>query len=282
MTCVPAMQVQYVFLDSGIGGLPYFSYFKTQVPYAKAVYIADTAHFPYGEKTRNEIQSYARTLTAKILDVFAPEVIVLVCNTLSVTALDMLRKEFDIPFVGTVPAVKQAAAVSRNKRIGIIATGRTIQEPYLDELINRYAADCFIEKRGDSPLVARIEQGLVFDDVQIQNAAVAPAIRQFTAAGTDTIVLACTHFLHIAAVFERNVPRGTGIIDSRQGVIAQLLRIAPPHVADTGSFQTTAAPPAGHGSGTACYGTGLITSQTEKRYLQYCKQFGLTWKGSLL
>lgn len=280
MASLSPRHIQYAFLDSGIGGMPYFSYFKTQVPQATAVYIADTAHFPYGEKTRNEIQSYACTITEKIITVFAPEVIVLVCNTLSVTALEMLRKKFPIPFVGTVPAVKQAVAVSRNKRIGIIATDRTIQEPYLDELIYRYTEGCFIEKRGDSPLVAQIEQGLAFENIETQDAAIAPAIRQFTAAGTDTIVLACTHFLHIADVFERNVPTGTRIIDSRQGVIAQLLRIAPPRSA--GSLAEYMETVSGIDGEIGCYGTGLIMPHTENRYLQYCRRFGLTWKGSLI
>ena len=123
------MGKKYVFLDSGIGGLPYFRYFHEKAPYAPAAYVADLEHFPYGEKTREEVIRYAIGVTEKIIARLNPAMIIVVCNTMSTAALDALRQTFPIPFVGTVPAVKVAAEVSANKHIGIIATARTINDP---------------------------------------------------------------------------------------------------------------------------------------------------------
>ncbi|MGP1454586.1 MAG: glutamate racemase [Treponema sp.] len=261
------MHIQYAFLDSGVGGMPYFSYFHAQAPTAHAVYIADTMHFPYGEKSTEEIISYAYHLSEKIIAQFHPDVIVIACNTMSVAALAALRERYTVPFIGTVPAVKLAAVRSVNKRIGIIATERTIHDPYLDKLAAAYAADCTIEKRADTLLVSQIENGLALRTTDEQKQAILPALQQFTQAGIDTLVLACTHFLHIADIFTECAAPHITVVDSREGVVKQTLKIAPPiAVPDQPSY---------------CYITGALSQQVDAQYRSLCKQFHLQWCGVL-
>ena len=262
------MHKGYVFLDSGIGGLPYFRYFHKKAPEASAAYVADLEHFPYGEKTREEVIKYAVGVTEKIIDRLAPKIVVVVCNTMSTAALDALRKTFSIPFVGTVPAVKVAAEVSANKRIGIIATARTISDPYLDNLIESFAADCTIEKRADAELVAKIENGLITASDEEKRKAIAPAIRQFKEVGVDTLVLACTHFLHLSETFAECAAPEIKIVDSLPGVVSHVLDVLP-------------LPPVAKASRSSCYVTGKITDRIDGLYRGYCKLFDLDWQGAL-
>ena len=126
----------FVFIDSGVGGIPYMTALLQKEPNASCVYVADNANFPYGEKTHEQVVSFVTNLVQKICDKFEPRVIVLACNTISVNALEAVRKEFsNVKFVGTVPAIKLAASVSKKKRIGLIATSSTCENPYNIEVI---------------------------------------------------------------------------------------------------------------------------------------------------
>ena len=113
----------FVFIDSGVGGIPYMTSLLKKEPGASCVYVADNKNFPYGEKSHDEVVACVTDVVEKICERFEPAVIVLACNTISVNALEVLRKKFpQVQFVGTVPAIKLAAAVSQKKRIGLIAS----------------------------------------------------------------------------------------------------------------------------------------------------------------
>lgn len=256
---------QYAFLDSGSGGLPYLAQLKTDAPNASCVYLADTAHFPYGEKTRDEVVRYAIDSVGILLNHFRPEVIIIACNTISVAALDVLRERYSLPFVGTVPAIKLGAAASLNRKIGLLATSRTVNDPYTDQLIAQFAADCKVVKIGDSTLVSRIETELVSASHEERLQAVRPSIEQFKTAGVDTIILACTHFLHVIDEIHEMAGPDIRIIDSRDGVIHQALRLVPPR-----NFH--------HGE-KVCYITGSVSDEAEARYTTLTEKFGITWGG---
>jgi len=258
---------QYAFLDSGSGGFPYLAQLKSHASDASCAYVADTAHFPYGEKSRDEVIEFSCETVARLLERFKPEVIIVACNTISVAALDSLRSRFDIPFVGTVPAIKLASARSRNRRIGLLATERTVCDPYTDELIARFASDCEIIRIGDSSLISRIEKDLVTASVEARRDAVRPSIERFRAAGVDTIVLACTHFLHLSEEFHFVAGSDIEIIDSREGVVQQALRLVNPR-----DYL--------HREG-ACFVTGTLSAEMEARYRTYADLFDIAWGGLL-
>jgi len=283
----------YAFLDSGSGGLPYLAQLKANAPGASCVYVADTAHFPYGEKTRDEVIQFAVGTVGRLLERFRPEAIIVACNTISVAALPALREAYAVPFIGTVPAIKLAASLSKNRKIGLLATERTVRDPYTDRLIADFADDCEIVRIGDSTLISRIERELVTADREARLAAVRPSIDRFRAAGVDTIVLACTHFLHVSEEIREVAGDGIQVIDSREGVVHQALRLVPPRGSRcSGSGDETAAgdtacgdlagepAPADHGGG-ACYITGGVSADTEELYKTYSNLFGITWGGIL-
>ena len=129
MTILDYKMTDFVFIDSGVGGIPYMTTLLQRAPDAECVYVADTANFPYGEKTHEQVVNCVLELVEKINLQFAPKVIVLACNTMSVNALEALRSEFsDVKFVGTVPAIKLAASVSKNRRIGLLATHLVVRK----------------------------------------------------------------------------------------------------------------------------------------------------------
>lgn len=260
-------QYQYAFLDSGAGGLPYLAQLRELVPDASCVYLADTAHFPYGEKKRQEVIAYAIGATEKLIDQCNPEIIIIACNTISVAALAALRERFPIPFVGTVPAIKVAAGKSKNRTIGLLATDLTVNDVYTDNLISTFAADCRIIRRGDSVLVSAIENGLVTASREQRLNAITPALQEFRNAGVDTIVLACTHFLNVTEEIQELAGPDIAVIDSRNGVVQQALRLVPPRKSK--SIRSV------------CYTTGGLSEDVESRYRRYAECFDISWGGVL-
>ena len=228
----------FVFIDSGVGGIPYMTSLLQKAPDASCVYVADNANFPYGEKSHDEVVNCVVSVVQKICDKFEPRVIVLACNTISVNALETVRQKFSkVTFVGTVPAIKLAASVSKKKRIGLLATSSTCENPYNIELKNKFASDCELVMRADAELISFIEEnGFTATQAELENA-VRPAIEFFAEQNCDVIVLGCTHFLNIKDVFEKvalSVPEpveGQGpwncikIVDSVDGVVRHTLDV---------------------------------------------------------
>ena len=222
------MGVDFAFLDSGTGGIPYMLSLKEKVPNASCVYLGDTAHFPYGQKTQKEVVAAASKAVELIQKKWNPKTLIVACNTISVTALDDLRARFpSLPIVGTVPAIKLAAKVTANKRVGLLATNATVRHPYSQKLIEDFASDCAVFKRGDPDLIDFIEKKLFTASRAERLAAVRPAVDYFAANVCDTIILGCTHFTHIADDIQAAAGDKVHVIDSREGVANQALRVFP-------------------------------------------------------
>ena len=222
--------IDFAFLDSGTGGLPYMLALKQKSPSSRCVYLGDTAHFPYGEKTSEQIASCAASVIDRMIASWHPRVLVVACNTMSVTALDDLRALFpQLPIVGTVPAIKLAAKVSQNKRIGLLSTSATAHHPYCQRLIADFAQDCTIFTRADPALITFIEKRLFLADADECFDAALPAARYFASCGCDTLILGCTHFTHMARDIERAFRFATGgdvfVVDSREGVSNRALDV---------------------------------------------------------
>lgn len=220
------MRPQFAFLDSGTGGIPYMLYLKQHFPDSRCVYLGDTANFPYGEKTADEVIACTKKAVSLILERFNPEAIVIACNTMSVTALAAVREAFpEVPFVGTVPAIKLAAAVTENKCIGLLATRQSVGNPYTEKLITDFASNCRVIKRGDPDLIEFIEKKLFSASPEERVAAVTPAVEYFRSQGADTIILGCTHFIHMAEDIQKVAGSSVRVIDSRDGVVRQAMRV---------------------------------------------------------
>lgn len=219
------MSVDFAFLDSGTGGIPYMLSLHEKLPNAKCVYLGDTAQFPYGEKSSEEVILCASKAIQKIIDLWNPKAIVIACNTISVTALEDLRKNFtSLPIIGTVPAIKLAAEITKNKRIGLLATTATVKHPYCQRLIKDFASDCTVIMRADPQLIEFIEKDYFNADENKRLKAVKPAADFFRENNCDTVILGCTHFTHIAEQMKQSCGEAISVVDSRDGVSNQAIR----------------------------------------------------------
>lgn len=246
-------------------------YLKAACPNASCLYLADTKNFPYGEKTPEQVIAATTEAVELVLSNFTPIAFVLACNTMSVTALDSLRRQFHhVHFIGTVPAIKVAASKTKNNVIGLLATEATVAHPYTRHLIQDFAASCRVVSRGDGELIRFIEKHLLEQDRTPYLEAARPAVDFFLNEKVDSIVLGCTHFLHIASEIQQLAGQGVQVVDSREGVIRQALRIRsglgrePPSGGDKGFFVTE-----------------LSNPRMAGYYQKLCRQFSIPWGGLL-
>jgi len=185
-----------LFFDSGVGGLSVLKPTRLLLPNAPFVYAADSAGFPYGRRSEAEIASRVPALLGRLVERFHPRLAVIACNTASTIALAHVRSALDLPVVGTVPAIKPAAEISKSRVIGVLGTEATVRQPYVDDLAAKFASDCTIVRYGSPVLVELAEAKLAGEPVSIDavRAAAKPMFEEEDGKRIDTIVLACTHF----------------------------------------------------------------------------------------
>jgi glutamate racemase len=206
--------------DSGIGGLSVLGPIRALLPHAPIVYAADSAGYPYGTRRAAEIEARVPAVLGRLAERFDPELVVIACNTASTIALDAVRFALDLPVVGTVPAVKPAAELSRTRAIGVLGTEATVRQPYLDRLIEEFAADCTVVRHGSAELVDLAEAKLRGEDTDSQ------AYRRILEAlfalpggeRVDTVVLACTHFPLVEEELAAASARPVRFVDGKEGI----------------------------------------------------------------
>ncbi len=125
--------------DSGVGGLTVLAELRKLLPEAPVIYAADLAGLPYGEKTEAEVAARVAGLLGRMSERFRPRLITIACNTASTIALGMVREVLHVPIVGTVPAIKPAAALTRSGTIGLLGTAATVRQTYVDHLEREFA-----------------------------------------------------------------------------------------------------------------------------------------------
>jgi glutamate racemase len=225
-----------LFVDSGIGGIPYCRYFHERNPLERIVYLADRLHFPYGKRERGELARIVSTLMERLIASENPKIAVLACNTATVSALAALRERFPaLPFVGTVPAIKPAALATKAGKVGVLGTERTIEDPYIHNLA-RQNGGCEIAGIAAPELVEFIERRFDSATENEKRAMAAAYIDRFRAAGVDTLVLGCTHFLFLLDEFRKEAAPDIAVFESIEGIsrrIESLLdKAAPPCARD--------------------------------------------------
>lgn len=207
-------------IDSGVGGLSIAFVLFKDFPKESFIYLADSANCPYGQKTEDEIYE----LTRKMVDFLIEKeikLLVVACNTITVTAISKLRRDYkNIPIVGIVPVLKTAAASSRSKKIGVFSTKITSESQYLRDLINRFAMDCTVVSAGSSDLVGFIEN-LDFESV---DKVLEKELEEFKINQIDTLALGCSHFPLIKDRIQKVLPKVL-ILDSSGAVSRQVGRI---------------------------------------------------------
>jgi len=179
--------------DSGVGGLSVSAAIRCRMPWLSLGYVCDNSALPYGTKDDAWLVERIADVCSRTCELARPRALVVACNTASTLALEALRQRLSIPVIGTVPAIKPAAALSQRRVIGLLATSATVQRPYLDRLIETYAADCRVVRVAADALVIEAEhllKGQAVDAAKLR-LAVEP-LR--VAKNLDIVVLGCTHF----------------------------------------------------------------------------------------
>lgn len=206
--------------DSGVGGLSVLAHVRHALPSASIVYAADNGGYPYGTKSETEIASRVPALLGRLVERFAPRIVVIACNTASTIALGHVRAALDLPVVGTVPAIKPAALASKTRVIGVLGTDATVRQQYVDRLSAEFASDCRVIRHGSAELVALAEAKLrgTPPDPARMKAIMAGLFDQPGGGGIDQLVLACTHFPLLAAEIAAASPAGVALVESGEGI----------------------------------------------------------------
>ena len=178
--------------DSGVGGLTVVREIMRQIPNEKIIYFGDTARVPYGSKSKDTVTRFSRQIV-RFLQTHNVKTIVVACNTASAYALEDLEKEIEIPIIGVVkPGAKVASEVTRNGKIGVIATEATIGSQIYSQYITRINKDVTIFGKACPLFVPLVEEGLWQDPVTDEIAR--RYLAELIDIDIDTLILGCTHY----------------------------------------------------------------------------------------
>ncbi|MCS6800607.1 MAG: glutamate racemase [Chloroflexota bacterium] len=208
--------------DSGVGGLTVAREIRALLPNEHLIYYADNAHCPYGERPGEEVTALAAAAAARLLDE-GVKLIVVACNSASGAALHELRRRYPVPFVGMVPAIKPACALSARGRVGVLATTLTVQAELFSDVVTRFARDCRLTIQTCPGLAEAIERGEI--DTPATREMVRAYLRPLKAAAVDVVVLGCTHYPYLRPTIEREMGEGVVVVDSGAAVARQVRRV---------------------------------------------------------
>jgi glutamate racemase len=207
--------------DSGVGGLSVLQHIRRILPHERLIYIADSGHVPYGNKSVAYIRQRSNILSRFLISQGA-DAIVIACNTATAAAVEHLRSQFSIPIIGMEPAVKPAVSVTRSGVVGVLATVGTLESARLAALLERYGEEVEIVTQSCPGLVEQVELG------ELHSAKTRELIERFTAPlmarGADTLILGCTHYPFLARLISDVVGADIALVDTGAAVASQLSR----------------------------------------------------------
>lgn len=216
--------------DSGLGGLTVFSELRTALSGANFIYAADDAVFPYGRLPEDVVIARVAEIMERLIPLHQPDLVVIACNTASTLVLPALRSRFSIPFVGTVPAIKPAVALTRTGRVAILATPGTVKRDYTHQLIQSFANGIEVELVGATGLAALCEahlKGSKVDDAAVLQE-IAPCFVDTDGRRTDVVVLACTHYPLLLETMQRLAPWPVTWLDPAPAIARRAADLAGP------------------------------------------------------
>jgi glutamate racemase len=208
--------------DSGVGGLVIYERIKQYLPGVPFLYYSDHLHFPYGEKTDEQVMDYATKISSFLLQ-RGCKLIVVACNTATVTAIHRLRKQFTIPFVGIVPAVKPASSNGKNRKIAVLVTPLSAKSEQYGILLKEWqhgnTMDTF-----EMPNLASIVEYNRFQEASTKQYLETFFI-QLKRSSYSVVVLGCTHFLYLKSYLQTHFPGIFEIVDPIEGVARQTKKV---------------------------------------------------------
>lgn len=210
--------------DSGVGGLSVLRHVRAQLTRLPLLYVADSGHVPYGDKTPDYIRDRSLTLTEFLLRQ-GVAAIVIACNTATAAAAATLRERFDVPIIAMEPAVKPAVTATRSGVVGVLATVGTLESARFAALLEQYAGAVEIVTQACPGLVEQVEAGEL--TAPKTRELVERYTRPLLERGADTIVLGCTHFPFLRPLIAAVAGPGVQLIDTGEAVARQVVRKLP-------------------------------------------------------
>jgi glutamate racemase len=210
--------------DSGVGGLSVLRHIRAQLPSLPLLYVADSGHVPYGDKTQEYIRERSLVLTEFLVRHRAAAVVI-ACNTATAAAAAHLRERLTLPIIAMEPAVKPAVSATRSGVVGVLATVGTLESARFAALLEQYAGDVEIVTQACPGLVEQVEAG------ELASAATRELVERYTQPlmerGADTIVLGCTHYPFLRPLIAQIVGPNVQLIDTGEAVARQVVRRLP-------------------------------------------------------
>jgi glutamate racemase len=207
--------------DSGVGGLSVLHHLRAALPEARLIYVADSAHVPYGDKPAAYIEQRSLALSRFLIEQGA-EAIVIACNTATAAAAATLRAQFSLPIIGMEPAVKPAVAASQTGVVGVLATIGTLESARFAALLERYGEEVEIITQGCTGWVELVERG------ELTGLEARHIVARYTAPlltrRADTLILGCTHYPFLAPLIREVVGTNITLVDTGAAVAREVKR----------------------------------------------------------
>jgi glutamate racemase len=208
--------------DSGVGGISVLSALRRRLPQQALLYLADSAHAPYGDRDAAFIEARAMALTQQLQAAGACAVVV-ACNTATVVAVQRLRQHFQhLPIVALEPAIKPAVALSRSGVVGVLATSRTLESASVQRLCRLHSGPVRVLGQACPGLVEQVERGEL--DSPATQALLQRYVQPLLDQGADTLVLGCTHYPFLRAQIQALAGPAVQVLDSADAVARELQR----------------------------------------------------------
>ncbi|MDQ6962261.1 MAG: glutamate racemase [Mariprofundaceae bacterium] len=207
--------------DSGVGGLSIASSIRALLPNEHILYIADSAHAPYGDKPVEFIEERASAIIAFLMERNVKAVVV-ACNTATVSAIHKLRANYAIPMIGVEPGIKPAILKSRSGVVGVLATTQTLKSASFSELSQRFSTHVTVEVQPCPGLVEQVE-ALNLDSEETE-ALIKRYVFPLLEKGADHIVLGCTHYAYLTPAIQKVIGPNITIINTATAVATELAR----------------------------------------------------------
>lgn len=202
-------------IDSGVGGLSVLREIRDQLPDQDLIYIGDSAWCPYGTKSFPDICQRTFALTDFLMSRGAGA-IVIACNSATIVAIQALRTQYPLPFIGMEPGVKPAAAITRTGTIGVLATEASLSGQKFHHLVDQHARDLQVITQSCPKFVELVEQGI------LAGPEVESAIDEYTtdmlAANADVLILGCSHYPFLRPALENKLPHHIRFIDTGEAI----------------------------------------------------------------
>jgi len=204
--------------DSGVGGTSIWKEIQSLLPNESSIYLADSKNAPYGPKGKDTIIELSIKNTEYLLDRNC-KIIIVACNTATTNAIDYLRQNYNIPFIGIEPAIKPAALQTQTNAIGILATKGTLSSQLFSKTSNLFASNITVVEQIGNGIVELIESGQLYSSEMksLLKLYLEPMIK----ANIDYLVLGCTHYPYLIPLLIDLLPKHVKIIDSGEAVARQ-------------------------------------------------------------